>query len=100
MSFLRGIAVVREKIGGIAVLRFYSAVCGIVIYQHPKFMKYHFPDKERSIFETNSWRKGKHGRMGILFVFLHLFNLEIPGESEKTWGVWRTVTPHLAIRLS
>ena len=72
VSFLRGIAVLRAKIGGIAVLSFYSAVCGIVIYQHPKFMKYHFPDKERSIFETNSWRKGKHRRMGILFVFLHL----------------------------
>ena len=26
--------------------------------------------------------------------------MHIPGESEKTWGVWRTVTPHLAIRLS
>ena len=50
VSFLRGIAVLRAKIGGIAVLSFYSAVCGIVINQHPKFMKYHFPvhfpDKE------------------------------------------------------
>ena len=32
VSFLRGIAVLREKIGGIAILRFHSAVCGIVIY--------------------------------------------------------------------
>ena len=22
------------------------------------------------------------------------------GDSEKTWGVWQTVTPHLVIRLS
>ena len=26
------------------------------------------------------------------------FAYVIPGESEKTWGVWRTVTPYLAIR--
>ena len=32
VSFLRGIAVLRAKIGGIAALSFYSAVCGIVIY--------------------------------------------------------------------
>ena len=32
VSNLRGIAVLRKKIGGIAVLSFYSAVCGIVIY--------------------------------------------------------------------
>ena len=29
-----------------------------------------------------------------------LCTLLLPGESEKTWGVWRTVTPHLAIRLT
>ena len=29
VSFLCGIAVLREKIGGIAVLSFYSAICGI-----------------------------------------------------------------------
>ena len=75
--FLRGIAVLRAKIGGIAVLSFYSAVCGIVINKHPKFMKYHFPDKEPIIFKTNSWRKGNQRRMGIPFVFLHLFTLEI-----------------------
>ena len=27
-------------------------------------------------------------------------NVYVPGESEKTWGVWWTVTPHSAIRLS
>ena len=32
VSFLSGIAVLMEKIGGIAVLSFYRAVCGIVIY--------------------------------------------------------------------
>ena len=77
VSFLRGIAVLRAKIGGIAVLGFYSAVCGIVIYQHPKFMKYHFSDMEPSIFETNSWRKGNQRRLDIHFVFLHLFTLAI-----------------------
>ena len=77
VSFLRGIAVLKAKIGGIAVLSFHSAVCGIVIYWHPKFMKYHSPDKEPSIFETNSWRKGKQRRIGILFVFLNLLNMYI-----------------------
>ena len=32
VSNLRGIAVLRKKICSIAVLSFYSAVCGIVIY--------------------------------------------------------------------
>ena len=26
--------------------------------------------------------------------------IDIPGESEKTWGVWRTVTSHLATQVS
>ena len=67
VSFLCGIAVLRAKIGGVAVLSFYSAVCGIVVNQHVKFMKYHFPDKEPIIFKTNSWRKGNQRRMGISF---------------------------------
>ena len=42
----------------------------------------------------------------ILFLTKRITNIcirssyYIPGESEKTWGVWRTVTPHLAIRLT
>ena len=39
-----GFAVLRYRLSfmrGIAVLSFYSAVCGIVIYQHPKVMKYY-----------------------------------------------------------
>ena len=77
VSFLRGIAVLRAKIGGIAVLSFYSAVCGIVKNQHAQFMKYYFSDKEPIVFKRNSWRKGSQRRMGIPFVFLHLFILEI-----------------------
>ena len=40
-------------------------------------------------------------RGGALFsasVLLNLLNL-LPGESERTWDVWRTVTSNLAIRL-
>ena len=31
-----------------------------------------------------------------LFVKKKIRQILVPGESEKTWGVWRTVTSHLA----
>ena len=56
-----------------------STKSGYFFLGHPvlasKVHEMPFPDKEPSIFETNSWRKGKHRRMGILFVFLNLFNM-------------------------
>ena len=41
--------------------------------------------------------KCSHYRNFIAPRVLHRF---VPDESEKTWGVWRTVTSHLSIRLS
>ena len=43
-----------------------------------------------------------HGIETISFFGNRLWSTlpNMPGESEKTWGVWRTVTLHLAIRLT
>ena len=52
-----------------------------------------FQGKQRILYNifnsTYNWCPDTHGTTSAL-----------PGESEKTWGVWRTVTPHLATRLS
>ena len=74
----------------------------IVLTYHPAFFKVHeiLRNCSNTLFVDDKHRNLFQNKMFISFRRAKNLKDTLPGESEKTWGVWRTVTSHLGIRLS
>ena len=54
---------------------------------------------QNSLKVLSCWKPNAYKEYSLELEFLYVSFL-IPGESEKTWGVWRAVTSNFAAQLS